>query len=37
MKELIEKKFDLIVQAQDLVNNAKLEKRALQRENDVIY
>ena len=29
MKELIEKKFDLIGQAQDLVNNAKLEKRAL--------
>lgn len=29
MKELIEKKFDLISQAQDLVNNAKLEKRAL--------
>ena len=29
MKELIEKKFDLISQAQDLVNKAKLEKRAL--------
>lgn len=29
MKELIEKKFDLIGQAQDIVNNAKLEKRAL--------
>ena len=29
MKELIEKKFDLISQAQDLVNKAKLEQRAL--------
>ena len=32
MKELIEKKFDLIGQAQDIVNNAKLEKRALTQE-----
>jgi HK97 family phage major capsid protein len=29
MKALIEKKFDLIGQAQDIVNNAKIEKRAL--------
>lgn len=29
MKELIEKKFDLISKAQDLVNNAKIEQRAL--------
>ena len=29
MKELIEKKFDLIGKAQDIVNNAKIEKRAL--------